>query len=70
MKGGGGENNLVPVLTFLNCNKQNSVSLFEATGQIAKLKKLFPCNRLIPNLKPVVKVRLKQPGGTKTGLNS
>jgi len=38
MKGGGGENNPVPVLTFLNCDKQNSVSLFEATGQIAKLK--------------------------------
>lgn len=42
MKVGGGENNLVPVLAFLNCIKQNSAGLFEATGQIAKLKNVSP----------------------------
>lgn len=41
MKVGGGENNPVPVLAFLNCIKQNSAGLVEATGQIAKLKNVF-----------------------------
>ena len=53
MKGGGGgwggENKLVPVLNFLCCKKQNSVSLFEAAGQMAKLRNSFPCNHFIQN---------------------
>lgn len=59
MKVGGGENNLVPVLALLNCIKQNSAGLFEATGQIAKLKTVSPCNCLIQNFKPVVKCLAK-----------
>ena len=52
MKGGWGwgcENKLVPVLNFLSCKEQNSVSLFEAAGQMAKLRNSFPCNHFIQN---------------------
>lgn len=52
MKGGWGwgcENKLVPVLNFLSCKKQNSVSLFEAAGQMAKLRNSFPCSHFIQN---------------------